>query len=300
LVPPISTLVPTATGQHLAVGEWPGTGPTVVFAPGLTSTHRAIAGVAAALDGALRIVALDLRGRGNSTKPPEGSYGMAVHAADVLSVMDALGIDRAIFCGHSMGAYVATAMAVEAPERALGLVLVDGGVLLSWPEGVPRPTADELLDTTLKASIGRLSTVYPSPEAYVDAQRRQAYFQDGWGPILEHYVRYDLGMVAGGYQPKCALHAAREDWRDLLDNPLSQTRLDRVSVPVLAIAAELGLEPGGPQVLGELHVARLREILGEFDFVRVPGATHHTVTLAEPGATMSGEALLKFASRVAP
>ena len=53
--PPITDVIPTSTGQRLFVAEWPGKHPAFVFAPGLTSTHRYVAGVAAALNGDLRV-----------------------------------------------------------------------------------------------------------------------------------------------------------------------------------------------------------------------------------------------------
>lgn len=79
----------------------------------------------------IRVIAPDLRGfRGASDagrEPDPGLEGatMASHAADVLALLDHLGLDRAIVGGLSMGGYVALALAMLAPGRLDGLVLAD-------------------------------------------------------------------------------------------------------------------------------------------------------------------------------
>lgn len=70
-----------------------------------------------------RTVSFDQRGFGLSERP-EGSYGPEAHAADVLALLDALGIARAVLVGHSYGAGVVLRAALRAPERVAGIVLV--------------------------------------------------------------------------------------------------------------------------------------------------------------------------------
>jgi pimeloyl-ACP methyl ester carboxylesterase len=72
-----------------------------------------------------RAIALDLRGHGRSDPPGDGGYAPADYAADVLRVMDALGIRRAVVIGHSLGGGVAVALAGLAPSRVAGLFFVD-------------------------------------------------------------------------------------------------------------------------------------------------------------------------------
>lgn len=300
LAPPLTDVVVTRDGERLFTGVWPGEEPTFVFAHGLTSTHRNIAAVAAELDGALRVVAPDLRGRGNSTKPPAGSYGMEAHARDVLDVMDAFGIERAIVGGHSMGAYVATAVAVTAPERLLGLVLIDGGVIVVPPgmEDV-QIDPDVLMEQVLKPVMDRMRTTYPTVDAYLDVWRAMPYFKDGFGDIAEQYALYDLAHTKDGYASKCSETGATEDWRDLLQNPAAKDRLDRVRVPTLAVGAERGMTEADESVLSDVHVERLRTAIADVEFVRVPSTTHHTVTMSDHGAKATADALRKFAARVA-
>jgi pimeloyl-ACP methyl ester carboxylesterase len=71
-------------------------------------------------------VAPDLRGHGASSKPArEDAYSLEVMAADAFALADALGWDRFVLLGHSMGGMVAQVMALKAPERLRGLVLMD-------------------------------------------------------------------------------------------------------------------------------------------------------------------------------
>ena len=83
-----------------------------------------------------RVIALDNRGHGESTKLHDAeSYGIGVLAGDVLALMVHLDIARADLMGYSLGARIGAYIAVHHPERVrslvsggLGLVLVEGGL----------------------------------------------------------------------------------------------------------------------------------------------------------------------------
>ena len=79
-----------------------------------------------ALCASRRVIALDLRGHGDSAKPDDGSaYSLDLMAADVLAVADALGVDRFDLLGHSMGGMVARRIALSAPSRVAALIFMD-------------------------------------------------------------------------------------------------------------------------------------------------------------------------------
>ena len=75
-----------------------------------------------------RVITPDLRGHGRSPAP-SGVYEMDLLARDVLALLDALHITKAVIMGHSMGGYVALAAWKLAPERflALGLIASQAG-----------------------------------------------------------------------------------------------------------------------------------------------------------------------------
>src|SRR5215218_5209857 len=85
-----------------------GTGPDVVLIHGVTGDLSIwfLCRAMQALGASHRVTAYDLRGHGYSDVTPTG-YTSADHAADLLGLLDALGVDRAKLVGHSFGAVVA-------------------------------------------------------------------------------------------------------------------------------------------------------------------------------------------------
>src|SRR4051794_8675431 len=91
------------------VHVWPGTrpdAPVVLAAHGITANGLSWGPVAEQLDGAVTLLAPDLRGRAGSSHLP-GPYGLARHADDLAAILDDRGVRQAVLVGHSMGAYVA-------------------------------------------------------------------------------------------------------------------------------------------------------------------------------------------------
>jgi pimeloyl-ACP methyl ester carboxylesterase len=96
--------------------------PTILFLPGPTDSWRSYEPILDAIPAHLRAVAVSLRGHGDSSKPASG-YSIEHLAADVVPLLDALEIERAVLVGHSGSCLVARRVAVEAPNRVVGLVL---------------------------------------------------------------------------------------------------------------------------------------------------------------------------------
>ena len=121
-------------GVSLAVFE-DGEGPAIVLLHGLTATHRYVVMGSNALPRAgFRTVSYDARGHGASSPGP--SYAYAALAGDLGAVLDALGIERAVLAGASMGAHTLLRFALEAPARVAGLVVVTPAFL---PDAVDDP-----------------------------------------------------------------------------------------------------------------------------------------------------------------
>jgi pimeloyl-ACP methyl ester carboxylesterase len=72
-----------------------------------------------------RVTAIDLKGFGLTEKPKDGQYHEAAYAQHVLAAMNALGMQRPVIVGNSMGGAVAARFALEHPDRCAGLILVD-------------------------------------------------------------------------------------------------------------------------------------------------------------------------------
>lgn len=105
-------------------------GRPVVLIHGYTDNARDWVPLIPELDGSLRLVVVDIRGHGQSSKP-ECCYGRIDFAYDIRLLLDALHIDRADIVGHSLGSIIAQTFAEFWPERTRQVVLVSstGGPL---------------------------------------------------------------------------------------------------------------------------------------------------------------------------
>jgi 3-oxoadipate enol-lactonase len=83
-----------------------------------------------------RFVAPDLRGFGGTPLVPEGPPTMDDYADDIRGFMDALGIDRAVIAGLSMGGYITFAIFRRIPARVTGLILADTRSQADTAEGI--------------------------------------------------------------------------------------------------------------------------------------------------------------------
>lgn len=111
---------------HLVTG---GQGPPVLLLHGYPQTHAMWHKVAPLLAEEFTVVAPDLRGYGDSSKPPAGpdhaAYSKRALARDQVEVMARLGFERFAVVGHDRGARVAHRMALDHPDRVSRLALLD-------------------------------------------------------------------------------------------------------------------------------------------------------------------------------
>src|ERR687897_80683 len=156
---------------ELAIGRAGGGPDPIVCLHGITAQHRAFNAAARYLEPSRGLVGVDLRGRGDSDKPESG-YSLQAHAADVVRVLDHLGLESAVLAGHSMGGFVALNTALLFPDRVRALVLLDGG----WPrvESPPEAMSEEekeeaaALEEGLARAFRRLDMIFENPEDYLN------------------------------------------------------------------------------------------------------------------------------------
>jgi pimeloyl-ACP methyl ester carboxylesterase len=142
-----------AAGLDIFVQEaGPADGPAVLFVHGTGAWSEAWrAQMTALAKTGVHAIALDLPPFGYSQRPEPPSYDKLSQARRILGVLDALHIQRAILVGHSFGAGPTVEVALAAPERVRGLILVDAALNIgadSKPADTPlwlRP----ILDTPL-------------------------------------------------------------------------------------------------------------------------------------------------------
>jgi pimeloyl-ACP methyl ester carboxylesterase len=116
--------IPLAGGLNLSAIE-AGSGHPLIMIPGWSQTAAEFDQNIEALARSSRIIALDMRGHGESDKPKTG-YRIARLAHDLADVIDKLGLDRADLLGHSMGSSVIWSyLDLFGPGRVRKLVIVD-------------------------------------------------------------------------------------------------------------------------------------------------------------------------------
>ena len=112
----------SAVQLHCAMSGSPDGAP-IVLSSSLGTTHTMWEGQLAALGAEHRLLAYDHRGHGASPAPP-GPYSLADLGGDVLAMLDRLEIERASWCGISLGGMVGMWLAINAPQRIDRLILV--------------------------------------------------------------------------------------------------------------------------------------------------------------------------------
>jgi len=255
----------------LAVEQWPGpaTGPVVVCVHGLTANHTCWASIADVLSPAHRVIAYDLRGRGDSDKPEKG-YSLARHDEDLEGLLDHLGLREVVLVGHSLGAHIALRFAVKHPERVAKLVLVDGGHDVRY----------EVLES-LRPAVDRLGVEFPSLDMFMGFVRMLPMFEGRWNDYLARYFRYDVEVLpSGAVRAKAARHAIEEEIANL-----EQERLwvwhHQVKAPTLIFRAPDGLLTPTDCLMTQEEADAMAHAIPRSRLVVVPGTNHYTVLLGQ-------------------
>lgn len=281
-------------GVELAFGYWPGRGDPIVALHGLTASYVNFIGVAERLAGRRPLLAFDLRGRGDSDKP-SGPSSIAQHARDVAAAMRAMGLGPSSILGHSMGAFISTALAQQDPDLVSGLIMVDGGYLLDMPAGID---ADPVVDAMLSQRIEQLGDTYPSREAYLAFWRGRPHFPAAdWNSWTEAFLSYEISGDPPNLRPKASQTAVRADVLDTFGKDPIAERLRSVRVPTIMLRATNGFTPDQAQLFPDSVLAEMLDLLPELQEETIPDTTHYTIVLGERGASRIADIIDSFPLR---
>jgi pimeloyl-ACP methyl ester carboxylesterase len=265
-------------GLHVA--EWgPPDGPVVVTTHGITSSHLVWQWFAAAAPD-LRILALDLRGRGGSSTLP-GPWGLERHAADVVAVLDALGFDRVPLVGHSMGGFVANIVTSLYPERVSSVLLVDGGLTLPYPPGFSL----ENRTAVIGRAVDRLAMTFETPEDYRAFWREHLALVDDWSPLVEAYVDFDLV----GKHSRTSAEALGQDVVELYGTPVLEAAVAGIRPGTTMLVAPRGMVNEIPGLYPPERLAQWAAELPALNMVEVPDTNHYTIAMSDRGAAAVAE-----------
>lgn len=262
-------------GISLHYLDHPGEEPAIIIMHGLSANAHFFDGLAAS-SLPNRLLAVDLRGRGQSDKPETG-YGMAEHAADILGLMDNLGLEKVVLAGHSYGGLLTCYLAANFPERFTRCIVMDSGFM--------HPSVKEII----KPSLDRLTQRIPSWEAYRDGVKGAAYWQGYWDTAVENYYRADVqtnndGSVQARSTPENIAEAVDKG----LDEPWAEI-FARVQQPTIMLHAPGAYgAPGSPPVVPPEKAQETVDALPNCRYRAVPG-NHMTMLFGDNAETLAQE-----------
>ncbi len=269
-------------GVKIQLAVWQGKGKRILCVHGITANCRFWDCLASALSPHHKVVAMDLRGRGLSQKPPKG-YSIKHHCKDIAALMDDQGLKRLVVMGHSLGAFISLAFAAQYPERVDRLILVDGGGKLSESQMAK-------VFAGIKPSLDRLGQVFPSLETYLSLMKQAPYLQP-WNSYMETYFRYEIEKVQGGIRSRVHPKHIEEEARNL-GKVDSREFYKRVKAPTLILRATKGMLAEDDLLLPENVVEQMVREIPDAKRVDVEGANHYSI-LFQPNAKRD-QAILDF------
>ncbi|MDR5906530.1 alpha/beta hydrolase [Franzmannia qiaohouensis] len=227
-------------------GRIGGSGPPLLLLHGHPQTHVIWHRLAATLANHFTVVVTDLRGYGDSSKPPgepdHANYSKRAMADDQLAVMRELGFERFFLCGHDRGGRVAHRLVMDHPEAVEKLMLLDIAPTLAMYEQTDRTFATAYFHWFF------LIQPAPLPETLIEASPAD-YITRTMGGRHASLEAFDPAAIAE-YQ-RClaqpgAAHALCEDYRASNGIDLEHDRADReagrrITCPVSVLWGKHGI-----------------------------------------------------------
>ena len=226
---------------HAVVG---GEGPPLLLLHGYPQTHVIWHKIAPALAERFTVVAADLRGYGDSAKPPGGpghaAYSKREMAADQVAVMQALGFERFSLVGHDRGGRVSHRLSLDHPDRVERVAVLDIA---------PTRTVFETVDQTVATVYYHwFFLIQPNglPEKLIgydpdDFLQRKL---TAWGADGDAFTDEAVAEYKRCFRDPAAIHATCEDYRAAASIDLDHDRADedaRIACPLLVLWGNRGL-----------------------------------------------------------
>jgi pimeloyl-ACP methyl ester carboxylesterase len=226
-------------GVRLAV-EDDGEGTPVVLLHGLTATRRyVVMGSRSLVRSGHRVLAFDARGHGRSSPAgdPE-AYGYEDLGLDLEAVLDQAGVERAVLAGASMGAHTLLGLALRAPERVSGLVVITPAY---EPEGHDDPERlarwDALSEGLREGGVEGFLAAYGTPDV-PEAMR----------DTVIKVIRQRLALHE---HPSAVADALRVVPRSRPFGELGE--LETIRAPAVVVASNDDADPGHPEAVGAAY-----------------------------------------------
>jgi haloacetate dehalogenase len=201
----------TAVGEVSLRVRHGGSGPPLLLLHGYPETHLMWGQVAGELAKEFTVVAPDLRGYGDSSKPPtvpdHQSYGKRAMAGDGVELMQHLGFDSFDVVGHDRGGRVAYRMALDHPQVVRRLTVMD--VI---------PTGEVWARADSRFALGYwhwafLAVPHPIPETLIAHDPEFFFFDAEFGGVVRGFAPEAVADYARCARDPAVVHAICEDYR---------------------------------------------------------------------------------------
>nr|WP_315182302.1 3-oxoadipate enol-lactonase [uncultured Albidiferax sp.] len=230
--PPVS--LETARGAFRITIDGDAAAPALILSNSLGTTLEMWDPQVAAFSEHYRVIRYDTRGHGGSPITP-GPYSFADLGQDVLAVLDALGIERAAFCGISMGGHTGLWLGVHAGARFNAIVVCNSAAKIGTPQGwneraaMVREGGQASMQVLAESSPGRWFSAEFANAQPATVQRAQAWI---------------AGIAPQGYAACCEALAVSDLRNDLHRITTPTLLLAGVSDPVTTVADAQAMQPG--------------------------------------------------------
>jgi pimeloyl-ACP methyl ester carboxylesterase len=241
----------TANGIRLHYARTGGAKPPLVLAHGFSDDGPCWTPVAEILASDYDAIMVDARCHGRS-EAPDAPFGTSDQAADLAGFIAALGLEKPIVLGHSMGAATALALAGAYPDLPKAILLEDPPA--RWMPGAASPSRNDEWRERMRAWLTELKS--KSREQIIADQRVAA---PGWSETeLETWADSKLRLHPNVFQRNAASEFDGEE------------RARRITCPALLITAD----PDRGAIVTEEQAAALQALVPQLRIARIPGAGH--------------------------
>ena len=269
--------IPIQTDDHSFItihGVQSGQGPPLLLLHGFPQTHHIWHKIAPELTNTHTVVAIDLRGYGQSSKPPSSAsspggphkpYSKSVMASDCIAVLSSLGFSKFDILSHDRGARVAHKLCVNHPERVGRCMLLDICPTLAMYEKTdmkfawaywhwfflvqPEPFPEKLILAGPKVFVEKcFGNGFSGPREFIDDR------------AMEEYAKQ--------FEDESGVHAMCEDYRAAITVDLAEAREDRekgrrIKCPISVIWGKKGVIESSFDALKEWRAVCDGEVTGQ-------------------------------------
>jgi len=256
--PPQTVSIETDHGLSIVADHWPGIRTPVVLAHGGGQTRHSWKSAARALAAeGHRVLAMDLRGHGDSDWHPDGDYGIEWFAADALEVVDWVG-RPVVWIGASLGGLTGLIASARQPQAIASLVLVDI---------TPRPSTEgverilDFMGQDVEHGFGSLEEAADAVAAYQPHRPRPADLSG----LAKNLRRGEDGRWRWHWDPRFL--GSRPPSSRLAKNPAEEAAR-QLAVPTLLVRGRLS------DLVTENEAQEFLRLVPHAEYVDVADAAH--------------------------